>query len=252
MDVQMDHENRGEQVTVEPVEIVRGPGEYSGGRVPLAGGGSYDGPQLAHQGSGLHVVPLHVADDENQPVVDSDRVEPVATDVHAGVAGAVARGQLHRTDGSGDVRQEAALEGQAERALLGELAFALLVEPAPLDCRGDRSDQHVDEGKVAWARQGGVRVVHGKGAQNPSADPDDRRRPTGSEPGAQRELLEVDPERIGIDVLHDDLAPAVRRGAARANGWPDLDAMDRGVVVRRQARRGSVQQMLAFLVQEED
>lgn len=56
-DVEMDHEDRGQQVVVEPVQVVGGAAEDGGGWLPFTGGGAYDGPQLTHQGGGLDVVP---------------------------------------------------------------------------------------------------------------------------------------------------------------------------------------------------
>ena len=176
--IEVDHQHRGDPLAVQPVEVVRGPGQDTCGRVPLARGGPDDGAQLAHQRRRLDVVTLHVSDDEDQSVLDGDRVEPVATHVHARVAGPVLRSQLHRPDPRGDVRKQAALEAEADGALLGKLALALLVEPAALDRRGHRADQDLDEGQIAPVGAGRLRVVHREGTQHPATGAQDGGRPT--------------------------------------------------------------------------
>ena len=148
-DVDVDDQRSGEQVTVEPVEVVGGARQDTGGGVPLAGCGPHDRAQLPHQGRCLGVVALDVADDEDQPLVDRNGVEPVTAHMHAGVTRPVARLELDLSDPRGHLRQQAALEGEGEGALGRELALALLVETAALEGERDAPTRTSISARVA-------------------------------------------------------------------------------------------------------
>ncbi len=213
---------------------------------------AYDGPQLPHHGSRLGVVPLDVADDQDQPVLDLDGVEPVASHLHARVAAAVARRELDAADAVGEVREQAALESHPERPLLGELPVLLLVAGTALDGEGHRPHQDVDEGEVVPTRLRRLGVVHRERPEQLPGASRDRRGPAGAQSGAEGEVLEVGPQRVCGDVLDDHLLVEVGRGAARPDRRPDLDAVDGLVVVVGQARRGPVQEPRARLVAQQD
>ena len=66
------------------------------------------------------------------------------------------------------------------------------------------------------------------------------------------EFAIVGPQRVGENIGDDHRLTAVGGGAARSDARPDLDAVDRLDVVRRQARRGAVAQPTPVVVQQQD
>src|SRR4051794_27692853 len=70
-------------------------------------------------------------------------------------------------------------------------------------------------GGAARRGGGGGGVARGRGPGGAPAPPGAGRPPAGPNPPPRRKLAEVCPQRVGGDVLDDDLLPAERRGAAR-------------------------------------
>ena len=81
-------------------------------------------------------------------------------------------------------------------------------------------------------------VVQREGPEHLAAARDDRRRPAGAQPVGCRKLDPGGRQRIAGHVEHDDRLAPVRRGAADALAFADLQAIHRLVERARQARRG--------------
>ena len=64
----------------------------------------------------------------------------------------------------------------------------------------------------------------------------------------ERQCPKVLPQRVGLDVGHEDGVPEMGGRAAGAHGWADRYAVDRRVVRRGKRWGGAVAQMLAIFV----
>lgn len=97
------------------IEVV----EYLGGVEVEIGQRPGGGAQLAHGGCGRDPAAHDVSDDESGLVtVQGDDVEPVASDLHGGLGGAVAGGDLQARSPGWRRGQQATLEGEGGVALL--------------------------------------------------------------------------------------------------------------------------------------
>ena len=117
----------------------------------------------------------------------------------------------------------------------------------PRDVRGAR-----DERELARRRRPRLSVVKGERAEDALVAPEDRRRPAGPKPGFAREVAVVVPERVGLDVLDDDSAPAKRRGPARSRLGSDGSADDPADVALGQAGRRARSRDPPGRVEEQD
>lgn len=150
--VEVDVEAAGEQARVEVGEQAVGAGEdFAGG---CAGGGVDGGTDLAHEGGGIDVVALDVADGGGRVrLVEADEVVEVASDVHAVGGREVAGGQVQAGDRGQGVGQQSGLQA------VGELVLGV-VEAGAFQGLGDQPGDRREDG--AFFRGEGVGPVVGE------------------------------------------------------------------------------------------
>lgn len=148
----------GEAVGVQLVEEDGGPGHHRGRRVALGRVGAQHDAQLAHDGGGVGVVALYVADDGADPAAGQrDQVVPVAADVAS--EGAADGG---RAVADGDVAAGHARDGARQHGLLESLGevHLLLVEHGPLQALRDAAAERDED--VAVLREKPCRSLYSR------------------------------------------------------------------------------------------
>ena len=128
-------------------------------------------------------------------------------------------------------------------------AQLLLVEP-PLDGHPGQVRDLLDDGLDARARTTRLAIVHGERRDDLALRGENRRRPAGTQRVGQREVAIGGPQRVGGDVLDDDLPPVVRGRSTGSGARGDDGAVDGIRVSLREARGRTVPEAVA--VEQQD
>lgn len=154
-----------EPVGVQFVEEDGGAGHHRRGGVSLGGVGAQHDTELAHDGGGVGVMALDVADDRADAAAGQrDQVVPVAADVPAegarGGAGPVADGDVGAGDAGDGARQHGLLEA-------GGQVLLLLVEHGPLQALRDAAAEGDQDIALLGGEAAPVAVEQAHGADRP-------------------------------------------------------------------------------------
>jgi hypothetical protein len=89
-------------------------------------------------------------------------------------------------------------------------------------------------------------VIHGERAEDLSIGAEDGRGPAGSEAVRPREVPELGPEWIAVDIAHHDALPQVGGGSTATGDRADAKAVDGAAVLRRKMRCRPVLEVFTF------
>ncbi|MEQ9073984.1 MAG: hypothetical protein RLP09_09020 [Sandaracinaceae bacterium] len=161
---------------------------------------------------------------------------------------------LHQLERGEDRRERVAQLVAQQReelvlALVGDLQ--LLLHALALDRDGRGPVEHLHDLPLVRRRGARLVVVDGERPEHAAVRGPDGRGPARAEAVREREVREVDPERVGRDVLDQHLAVVVRGGPAGADRGPDRHAVNGLVVGAREAGRRAVSQRPRLAVEEQ-
>ena len=95
------------------------------------------------------------------------------------------------------------------------------------------------------------RVIVGEGAEQPAVGRLDGHGPAGPQVVLPGDIAERCPNRVRLDIFHNDRFAAKRCRPARPHERPEFEAVHYAVVIIRQTRRGTVNQALPCGIDEQ-
>src|SRR5687767_7572101 len=105
---------------------------------------------------------------------------------------------------------------------------------------------------MALIRTARLTEIHGESAQHVSLRVENGRRPAGPQAVLRRDAAVSLPQWVGFDVLGDHLLAPEGRRSARAGALTDGLAVDGANITLRQAGRGTVPNVHAIGIEQED